>query len=348
MAGRKRGRAPKSGSRPARQGTIEKALAATHQHSVPVLAADAPDLPAETTTPARTRTTARVPAARVAGRGPRPSIGPQRVTRAASVASRVPSAAPRSAHDTPPGGAPLGDAPGKATLMLPALVTPSAKVPAVVAKDARQPAVLDAGTAPALLIRGAARPPRPRLHIVPRRQGGRSFLAQFVGAMVIAIALIGTATLASPLGKTAGISGISSLAATFQTAANAAPWVPTPTPTPTPKPAPPTAAAPVGPVRNADPGQQAIINMIVAVFGPYATGALAVARCESGYDTNAWNPYPILGSHASGVFQILYPSTWAGTSYARYSPYDPGANIHAAYEIFSRDGHTWREWQCQP
>jgi hypothetical protein len=24
------------------------------------------------------------------------------------------------------------------------------------------------------------------------------------------------------------------------------------------------------------------------------------------------------------------------------------ANIHAAYEIFKRDGYSWREWACKP
>jgi hypothetical protein len=86
----------------------------------------------------------------------------------------------------------------------------------------------------------------------------------------------------------------------------------------------------------------------VAVFGSYSQGALAISKCESGYDPNAWNSYPILNSHASGVFQILYPSTWNTTSYASQSPFNADANIHAAYQIFKRDGYSWREWQCKP
>ena len=35
---------------------------------------------------------------------------------------------------------------------------------------------------------------------------------------------------------------------------------------------------------------------------------------------------------------------WA--PYASMSDYN--ANIHAAYEIFSRDGHAWSEWACKP
>ncbi len=61
-----------------------------------------------------------------------------------------------------------------------------------------------------------------------------------------------------------------------------------------------------------------------------------------------WNPVVLLGSHAEGVFQILYPATWEGTSYASYSPYNAWANIQAAHEIFVRDGYSWREWACKP
>jgi transglycosylase-like protein with SLT domain len=109
----------------------------------------------------------------------------------------------------------------------------------------------------------------------------------------------------------------------------------------------PTATAYVPP-HSSDPGKQAIIDEIVAVFGSYAPGALNVARCESDYDPNSRNTIAIGNSHAMGVFQILYPSTWNGTSYASSSPYDPHANIRAAYEIFKRDGYSWREWQCKP
>jgi hypothetical protein len=120
---------------------------------------------------------------------------------------------------------------------------------------------------------------------------------------------------------------------------------PTATPTATPKPNPYTGGYPAA---GSNPGKQAVINDIQAVFGGYSPGAIAVATCESGLDPNAWNGISILGSHAEGIFQILYPSTWDNTSYAGYSPYNYDANIHAAYQIFARDNHTWREWECQP
>jgi hypothetical protein len=88
-------------------------------------------------------------------------------------------------------------------------------------------------------------------------------------------------------------------------------------------------------------------SMIQSVFGPYAGQALSVARCESSYNPGAYNGISVGGSHAEGVFQILYPSTWSGTSYSGYSPYNAWANIHAAYQIFARDGFSWREWVCR-
>ncbi len=121
---------------------------------------------------------------------------------------------------------------------------------------------------------------------------------------------------------------------------------PTPTPLPTATSAPQYNYGGGGSYPN--PGAAAIISEINSVFGVYAPGALAVSKCESGYDPNAWNPIAILGSHAEGVFQILYPITWYSTSERNYSPYNATANIQAAYQIFSRDGHSWREWECQP
>ena len=90
-----------------------------------------------------------------------------------------------------------------------------------------------------------------------------------------------------------------------------------------------------------------VTSMIYQVFGPYAPSAMRIARCESGFNPNAYNPQPVLGSHAMGVFQILYPSTWMTTPQAASSPYDARANISAAHSIFVRDGYSWREWQCQ-
>ncbi|GHO42580.1 hypothetical protein KSX_07430 [Ktedonospora formicarum] len=103
------------------------------------------------------------------------------------------------------------------------------------------------------------------------------------------------------------------------------------------------------PTTTSTPTQsKSVEGMIDDVFGTYAPAAKRVAMCESTMNPNATNSISIGGSHAAGVFQILYPSTWNTTSQASKSPYDAQANIQAAYEIFSRDGYSWREWACQP
>mgnify|MGYP001179681846 CR=1 FL=1 len=84
-------------------------------------------------------------------------------------------------------------------------------------------------------------------------------------------------------------------------------------------------------------------DMIRQVFGAYGNGAVHVAMCESSMNPNAYNG--ILG--AAGLFQII-PGTFASTSYRGQSVYNPVVNIKAAYEIFARDGYSWREWACQP
>ncbi len=108
-------------------------------------------------------------------------------------------------------------------------------------------------------------------------------------------------------------------------------------PAPTTQPA--TAPAPVAP-------SSSVTGMIEQIFGANAPEALNIARCESGLNPGAYNPTSIGGSHAAGVFQILYPSTWMGTPEAGSSPYNAWANIEAAHAIFVRDGYSWREWVC--
>ena len=64
----------------------------------------------------------------------------------------------------------------------------------------------------------------------------------------------------------------------------------------------------------------------------------SIAQCESGLNPNAYNPISIGGSHAEGVFQILYPSTWSGTPQAASSPYD------ACGEYSGRTRHLCARW----
>jgi Transglycosylase SLT domain len=75
--------------------------------------------------------------------------------------------------------------------------------------------------------------------------------------------------------------------------------------------------------------------------GPAAVQwAMNVAWCESRYHPNSVNS----DSGASGLFQFL-PSTWSGTPYANYSPFDPKYNALAAAWLYSHYGPG--RWVCQ-
>lgn len=84
------------------------------------------------------------------------------------------------------------------------------------------------------------------------------------------------------------------------------------------------------------------------VFGVYAASAKSIAMAESSMNPQAYNSISVNGSHAEGLFQILYPSTWSTTRQSKNSPYDVRANVAAAFEIFQRDGYSWREWETAP
>jgi hypothetical protein len=238
-----------------------------------------------------------------------------------------------------------GPAPRGTAGRIPALADqPTARVPAAhdtashaaLARQTGAPAAARSTPSGSLVIHGT-RVPKATGPVVPRRLRPPSFVMQGVVALATVVVLLGVLTVSSPLGYGAALSG------TFQAYANSVKWVPTPTPTATPVPLNTTFGG-VPP----SPGQQVIVDEIKQVFGSYAQGALNVSHCESGWDPSARNPYPVGNSHAEGVFQILYPSTWNTTSYASRNPYDYDANIRAAYEIFHRDGNSWAEWECQP
>ena len=76
-------------------------------------------------------------------------------------------------------------------------------------------------------------------------------------------------------------------------------------------------------------------------LGPAAVQwAMNVAWCESRYHPNSVNS----DSGASGLFQFL-PSTWSGTPYASYSPFNPQYNALAAAWLYARYGPG--RWVCQ-
>ena len=89
-----------------------------------------------------------------------------------------------------------------------------------------------------------------------------------------------------------------------------------------------------------------VVSQIDSVFGAYSSQAEAIAMCESSDNPSAVNTTTAVminghAEYAQGLFQII-PSTWSTTSYRYQSPLDLNANTHAAFEIFSRDGYTWR------
>ena len=92
------------------------------------------------------------------------------------------------------------------------------------------------------------------------------------------------------------------------------------------------------------PAPRPIPEIIASAFAPLGPGAVAwgqrIALCESSYNPNAVNP----ASAASGLFQFL-PSTWAGTPYAAYSPFDPVANAQAAAWLLKAYGPA--QWECR-
>jgi hypothetical protein len=105
---------------------------------------------------------------------------------------------------------------------------------------------------PAIFIRGASKPPRHNYaRVVPRRQGSRPGVLQFILAMMTVMVLFSIFTAASPLGRS-----VSSLNF-VQAYANSITRAPTATPKPKPKPAV---------YLPANPGTQAIINYIDAVL----------------------------------------------------------------------------------
>jgi ABC-type Fe3+ transport system permease subunit len=80
------------------------------------------------------------------------------------------------------------------------------------------------------------------------------------------------------------------------------------------------------------------------VYGVPVAGLSRLAWCESRHDPGARNPTPLGGSHATGLAQILYPSTWSTTPYAALSPFDAAASALAAGYIWRRAGGSFVEW----
>jgi hypothetical protein len=122
------------------------------------------------------------------------------------------------------------------------------------------------------------------------------------------------------------------------------------TPTTSPTTTPTTAGG--GNVPTSFPPHIEQWRTLVAQFFPddRVNEALAILRCESNGDPDAYNPY----SGASGLFQFL-PSTWASTApkagYAGASVFDPVANTASAAWLANRyqelGQYYWAAWSCR-
>lgn len=97
-------------------------------------------------------------------------------------------------------------------------------------------------------------------------------------------------------------------------------------------------------IEDLQPGPCDVVCIIRAVFPDDAeTGAIRVARCESGLDPAADNPT----SSALGLFQIVR-GTWNAYADREWSRTDPLHNTLTAYRIWKSDGGSWRQWVCKP
>ncbi len=82
-----------------------------------------------------------------------------------------------------------------------------------------------------------------------------------------------------------------------------------------------------------------IITEAANKYGQNPASMIAIARCESGLNPQAYNR----SSGASGLFQFL-PGTWRTTPFASYSIFDPWASANAAAWMWSQGRRG--EWVC--
>ncbi len=114
----------------------------------------------------------------------------------------------------------------------------------------------------------------------------------------------------------------------------------TPIPSPSPSPSP-------SPTPTPPPSGASVQELIASYFGPLGQGvvdqAMCVARLESGFNPDAYNPI----SGASGVFQFI-PSTWTPVSQAAgwggASVFDGEANVAVAAWAVGQYG--WSMWRA--
>lgn len=88
------------------------------------------------------------------------------------------------------------------------------------------------------------------------------------------------------------------------------------------------------------PQVQEAINLACITYSVSCGLMWQLARCESRLYAGAKNPR----SDASGLFQMLYPSTWRTTPYWPLSVWSPYANAMAAAHML--DHGRRGEWEC--
>src|SRR5690349_10236180 len=173
---------------PAPSSSLQDALHATHQHSVPVLPAHDT---AEPPTPTMRRTAARptLTSAALKGSGATSRQPAQTPGNTAAPVRRPPASRSSGRLPVPPAGPDFANLPPEDAIAgMPTAVTPNPRatgLPALIrAGDRRVAPAADPAAPPAILIRGASKPLRRLGPIVPRRHGPRSFTSQFIISMV--------------------------------------------------------------------------------------------------------------------------------------------------------------------
>jgi hypothetical protein len=98
---------------------------------------------------------------------------------------------------------------------------------------------------------------------------------------------------------------------------------------------------------TADTGTAAALMAYVG--GWPEAGAMGVSDCESHHEPGARNSTPIGSSHATGAWQVLWPSTWRSTSIGRRfsseaDARNPYVNAAVAWQVWRSSGGSFRAW----
>ena len=88
-----------------------------------------------------------------------------------------------------------------------------------------------------------------------------------------------------------------------------------------------------------------VTEYIGEVFGVHAETALAVAKCESGFNPYVVNDNPRTGDYSVGVFQINIYGSLALNRPSEAWLKDYKNNINHAYKMFQSRG-GWKDWTC--